>query len=669
MILKTLIFVLLAFSPAQLLAQTPATADTVKPEPSNDSTILQDTLNPSILLPGVLPTEEQRLADIQKRLKEFKESEKALARFSFYDSLLTYLILERFNQRPQITQSFFHDAGDYFKFDPSFFVVDYQSTPMRKTVQPFGLTGDRLNVLINGIPYTPFEHIVEPDGMIDMNDVPTALDGPVYIIPGPMGQLFGGGSSLATLLTVTATADSNKPASSFMADKGFFGYAFVRGRYARKFSNGRSIELSASSRKSDGVVIGRDDEQLHYTAAIFFPIKDRFGFNLDAKMYDREAALAVRPDSGGALLNRDRFDRALSASFEIQNDQRSSRSEIGYRHLRQGSNIGNIYKGRYNNTGNGAFVVNERKLGSKLLKAEASADFLDYDNSLTEYHRFNSSMALSLTTLKKIHNLSMQAKAVYSDDFDLLPSGTILYQSDFEKLFIQLSAGFSQKEPSLHQLNLPFQQVTLYGTTTQEYSESGNSNLKKESQLIGSLTVEPGTVDNSLSINIMGGRIADAIEWSSEIIGSVVTVRHFTPVNDDITFVTASVRPSIRLSDILRFNAGAAWHKYDYESLGERPYQPEYNVFGGLELHYYWKDRLVDLYAHGELVYTGPYNGYDKSGLGKELVANAKLSLGLKNFRFHLVFQNTFDNVYEAREEMTIPGRFFYYGLAWNFFD
>ncbi|HEX2896732.1 MAG TPA: hypothetical protein VHP63_01605, partial [candidate division Zixibacteria bacterium] len=123
------------------------------------------------------------------------------------------------------------------------------------------------------------------------------------------------------------------------------------------------------------------------------------------------------------------------------------------------------------------------------------------------------------------------------------------------------------------------------------------------------------------------------------------------------------------LSEFLHFNAGGAVFNYDYDSLGDRPYQPEYNAFTGLELHHYWKDRLVDLYAYGELMYTGPYDGYDQKNLGKELIANAKISLGLRNFRFHLVFQNTFDNVYQAREATTIPGRFFYYGLTWNFFD
>jgi len=666
--LKQTIFVFALFIPVISVAQVPVPADTSQTDSLNDSAAVIDTVSPAALGPEELSTPEKRLADIQKRMKEFKESEKPAPQFSFYDTLITYFASQRFNVRSQLDQSFYHDAGDYFRFDPSFVVCDYQTTPMRKTVQPFGLSGDRLNVILNGVAYTPFEHIVEPDGMIDMNDVPTALDGAVYIIPGPAGQLFGGGSSLASLITVPAKAENNKPASAFMADKGYFGYAFVRGRFNREFSGGREISLTAQSRKSDGLEIGRSDEQLHYSTAMHYPIGKNIGFNIDGKLYSRDAALAIRPDSGGVPLLRHRFDRSLRTGVEIHNTPHTARWELGYRHLRQGSYIDNIYRGRLNNTINGLFLLHEKQIGSKIFKAEATADFTEYDNG-REYHRSNSSLAFSLATSKKIHNLGLQIKAIYSDDFDFLPSAMILYQSDFDKLYFQVSLGYAQREPSQNQLYLPLQQKTLYGTNNLTYSESGNPNLKKESQLIGSLTIEPGTVENKISFNITGGKITDAIEWSSRRTGTTISVRHFTPVNDDISFVTGSMRPRFHISDFLHFNAGASWHKYDYDSLGERPYQPEYNFFTGLELHHYWKDRLVHLYAYGELAYTGPYDGYDKQGLGKELIANAKLSLGLKDFRFHFVFQNTFDNVYESRESMTIPGRFFYYGLVWNFFD
>lgn len=653
------IFAVLIVFPAVLFSQIPIPADTSK----TDSVPFPPTDTTSI------PTEEERLADLQERLKQFQKSEKPTPRFSFYDSLLTYLVSERFNYRSPIDQSYYHDAGDYFKFDPSFVIMDYQSTPMRKTVQPFGLIGNRLSVVSDGISFVPFEHTVEPDGLIDLNDIPTALDGSVYVIPGPTGHLFGGESGIATLLTVPATADSNKPASSVMADKGFFGYAFVRGKYTRKFSNNREIELSASSRKSDGVEFGRGDEQLHYTGSFFTPVKQRFGLSVDASIYGRDAALVIRPDSGGALLNRHRFERSFRTSFEIQNKSRSARSEFGYRHLRQGSEIRGVYYGDFDNTVNGIFFLHEKMIGEKILKVELNTDFSDYNNGQVENHRFNSSLALALASIKKVNNFSLSAKANYSDDFDFLPSTALIYKSEFDKFFVQLSVGYSQNKPSQHQLYLPFRQSSLYASTIKEYSESGNAQLKKESQLVGCLTVEPGTVDNHLTIQVTGGKISDVITWAMARQSGILEVLHFSPVNDDVTFSTFSVKPRLQISDFLHFNAGGAYFNLDYDSLGERPYQPEYNLFTGLELHYFWKDRLVDLYAYGELVYTGPYDGYDQKNLGKELIANAKLSLGLRNFRFHLVFQNTFDNVYQVREATTIPGRFFYYGLAWNFFD
>ena len=669
MILKCAIVISFLFISINISAQTPAFSDTARPAPQQDSINIIDTLVADSLLPGDLTGPERHLLSQQQRLLEYQKSEIPPPRLSYIDSAVTYLASERFNRRSQITQSFFHDAGDYFKFDPAYFVVDYQAMPMRKTVQLFGLTGDRINIVNGGVPFTPFEHIVEPDGLIDMNDVPTELDGNVYIIPGPAGQLLGGDRNFASLVTTTAFADSSKPASTFMADKGYFGYAFVRGNYARKFSNGKEIRISASSRKTEGLEFGRDDEQLRYTGGGHFPLGKNFGLNIDTKMYDRDATLVIRPDAVGSRIYRHRFDRSLLATVDNQNDSRTKRNEIGYRHLRQGSFLDNFYRGRFNNTVNGMLVSQERVFGTNILKAEAAADFSDYDNGYMEYHRINVSAEINLTSLKKINNFSFSAKSVYSDDFNFLPSLTVLYKSEFEKLFVQLSLGYSQREPSQHQLYLPFQQSSIYGLTTKEYSEMGNFGLKKESSLIGSLTIEPGTIENHLSFNITGGKITDAIEWSMQRLSGAVEILHFSPVNEDITFMTISGGPRFRLSAAVRFNAGAAYHYYDYDSLGERPYQPEYNYFTGLELHHYWADRLIDLYAYGELVYTGPYNAYDQQNLGKELIANAKVSIGLKNFRFHLVFQNTLENEYQAREETTIPGRFFYYGLTWHFFD
>ena len=634
-----------------------------------DSVVVVDSLKPGDELLDELTESQRKLLDMGRRLEEFKAARQLLPRLSFYDSLITYFASERFNRRKQIDRSVYFDAGDYFKFDPSFMIWDYQTVPLRKTVQPFGLTGSRLNIFSNGYQHQPFEHIIEPDGMTDMNDIPTALDGNIYIIPGALGQFLGGRQPAATLLTTPLKTEDDQPATILLADKGWYGYDYVRGGYSRKFAGGRQISFFLGSRDTDGVVFGRGDDNSHYKASVYLPLTDNMAIISAGQMYERDAAFVVRPGLSTLPFTRKRFDRSFRTALEFQNDSRTSRVEIGYEHLRQGSYLDFAYKGRFNRTGHGSFFKYEKADGSKLWQLESRANILEYDNGFGQFDRFSASFFVNMVRLNESGKFGIRAGSNYSDDYNFMPSIATLYQFESDKFFVQLSASYSENEPSLHQLNLPYQEADIFGTFGWNYAEGGTPNLKKERLLVGNLIIEPGTVENKITLSITGGRISNVIEWTDQFLPGAGSPKFYSPVNDNLTFYTASVKPSLRLSDFLRFDAGGAYFKFDYDTLGVRPYRPEYNLFSGLELHYYWKSRLVNLYAYGELRYVGPYDGYDKTGLGDELVANTKFTIGLHNFSFHLVFQNHFDNQYELRENLTVPGRVFYYGLVWKFYD
>ena len=643
--------------------------DSSRTDSLKDSVVVVDSLKPGDEILDELTESQRKLLDMGRRLEEFKAARQLLPRLSFYDSLVTYFASERFNRRQQIDRSVYFDAGDYFKFDPSFMIWDYQTVPMRKTVQPFGLTGNRLNIFSNGYQHQPFEHIIEPDGMTDMNDIPTALDGNIYIIPGALGQFLGGRQPAATLLTTPLKTEDDQPATILLADKGWYGYDYVRGGYSRKFASGREISFFLGSRDTDGVVFGRGDDNSHYKASVYLPLTDNMAVISAGQMYERDAAFVVRPGLSTLPFTRKRFDRSFRTALEFQNDSRTSRAEIGYEHLRQGSYLDFAYKGRFNRTGHGSFFKYEKADGSKLWQLESRANILEYDNGFGQFDRFSASFFVNMLKLNESGKFGLRAGSYYSDDYNFLPSAAALYQYETDKFFLQLSASYSENEPSLHQLNLPYQEADIFDTLGWNYAEGGTPNLKKERLLVGNLIIEPGTVENKITLSITKGRINNVIEWTDQFLPGAGSPLFYSPVNDNLTFFTASVKPSLRLSDFLRFDAGGAYFKFDYENLGNRPYRPEYNVFSGLELHYYWKSRLVNLYAYGELRYVGPYDGYDKTGLGEELVANTKFTIGLHNFSFHLVFQNHFDNQYELRENLTVPGRVFYYGLVWKFYD
>ena len=156
--------------------------------PPQDSTITDSTAVDSLVADSMaVDSIGVQGGSFEERYDEFvKSRQKHQTPISYFDTLMAYFASERMNRMPQVQQSYYNDAGDYFRSDPTFLILEHQLTPMRKTVQPFGLPGGRLNYLIKDMPLRPFEHMPEPDGSYDMNDFPTGADDAVYIMPGEL---------------------------------------------------------------------------------------------------------------------------------------------------------------------------------------------------------------------------------------------------------------------------------------------------------------------------------------------------------------------------------------------------------------------------------------------------------------------------------------------------
>ena len=635
-------------------------------------------VTPPVDTAEVTPLAEDTLTDAQKAMASFEERRKLFKKeekprfepWSFYDSLLEWFTSERLNQRPQIDRSFFHDAGDYFRFDPSYFVQDRQSTPLRKTVQPFGLSGNRLNFVINGMAISPFEHVLEPNGAVDLNDIPTAPNFDVYLLPGPVGQIFGGSQSVATLLTRSKEPESLIAESTLLVDKGSFGYDYVRGRYAKKFSSGREIDLTIGYRNAEGGLFAHDEDSYHYTGRIYLPTGENSGVRSWGWLYDREGSLPLRPAQGAPSPDRSRVDRKANVSYEFFNDRNSIRNEVGVEMTRQASDMDKPYKGRFAYSGRSLFAMREWSKGNTIIKAKADGRYLEYETGPNEFERYSGDLALSLARNGQGWRFAATGGTVYDEDFEILPFGTAVLFREGPKALFMFSVGYSERAPTLHELNLPFQQSTIYAEGTNNYADEGNKNLTSEKQLVGNLTFEYGSVDNNANLSVTGGRITDGIDWlNTDVSDATGSYRLFSPVNGDIDFADIRLMQKLRLKDFLRFSAGGAYHYLDYESFEEKPYQPDYQIFSGLELHIFWPQKLIDLFAYGEVVYSSAYDGYDTIGLGEDVIANVKVSMRMKDFRFHFVIQNVLSTVYEPYEDYVIPGRYSYYGFTWNFLD
>ncbi len=657
--------------------------DSLAPVPEDSTTLPDDSvqtedhltvmdsilwLNPDID-PDTLTEAQRMLLEFETRYELHKRSqprERAAAQLSYFDSLAVYLVSSRWNLREDIDRSFYHDAGDYFRSDPGFFILEHQVTPMRKTVQPYGLAGDRLGFFYNDMQLTPFEHIIEPDGLTDLNDIPTALNDQVAILPGAVGLVLGGRHAAATLLTRPAEPSSSSSESTFLVDKGSFGYSYARARYSKRFMAGRKIDMSVGYRNADGPAYGRDDDAYHYSGDFYFPVRGDVGVRATGWLYDRRGPLLIRPDVSYGQVLRDRIDRKGRLSLVRHNEEHTVKEEAGYSHLRQASRINEGYRGRFNYTGNGLFLAREWVMGPFLARAQLKGDYLEYDDRIESHSRTSAEAEFSLARLDGSYRYAVDLRQQWVENYRFLPAVSGMISRERKNSFMMLSVGYSERAPSLHELYLAEQSAVIYGSSGYDYTDHGNPNLASERQLIGSAELELGSQRNNASLQLTGGRIFKGIDWIQQEEGTRTV---FSPANGDIDFATLTVGGRCGWSQFLNFKTGGSYHYLDYDNFESKAYTPEYQVFSGLEMHVYWPQKLIDFWAYGEVVYVGPYHGYVEDGLGKEAVCNVKLSFRMSRFRFHWVIQNVLSNVYASREYYEFPGRYNSYGFTWDFLN
>ena len=623
---------------------------------TEDTTAVTDTLSDA----------QRALVNFEKRRQQMRDSLViAPPGFSFYDSLITWFGSLRLNVKDEVSRSFIHDAGDYFRSDPAYFSIDYQVTPMRKTVQPFGLSGDRMDVINNGMNLHPFEHIVQPDGMIDFNDLPTALDHDIYLLSGPTGIVFGGEQAIATLVTEPKQPDGFDSESAFYVDRGSWEYSYARAKYSKKFVKGRHIDLSIGYRKAEGLFPDRSDNAYHYRGTITQPLGGNHALRVEGALYDRDGPLHVQPDYQGAKFGRERQERSGRLSLISYNDDRTGARTFSYFHNRQVSRLQG-YFGNFNYTSHGLSIAQEFVADEYQVKFEADGNWREYDDSYDKYGRVSLGGFVSLARKSVGVSYAARIGAHVVDEFRWLPVMGLVVMREREKSFVMASVGYAERVPTLYELNLRRRDLEIYGSGSFDYADHGNPLLRSERQLTANLRTELGQPDNAWVLSLTGGHITDGIDWKlrDSALGKV-----FSPVNGNIDFFDATFIKKIALSDFLRFKGGGSYHLLDYAAFDDKAYSPEYQAFGGMELHVYWPQRLIHFFAYGELVYVGPYDGYEEKDLGQTPIFNACLSFKARSFRFHWTIQNVLQQEYSSRDYFIFPGQYHSWGFTWDFLN
>ncbi len=610
-----------------------------------------------------------------------KQREEKIIFFNADDSINTYLLNRRMEYSDEMERSFFRDAADLIRYNPSNFIIEYQNTPVRKTLSPFTLPGDRMNVILDDRALHPFEHLYEPDNMIDFNDIPTAPVRNVYNVEGPLGMAYGADNGTSSMILLPYNPDSLLAESKLHVDKGSFGYAYTKALFANRYPNGQLICLALGYRKADGAFSHFDDDAYHQWGKIIYPLNNRTRLNLDGRLYRRRGTFDVQPDNpyvGLFYMDRFRRDRDLAAGLDyaVNDNQKSS---LEFRHQRSEASLtrqNRSYRRGFDIFDDSFIFSHEGRLRDYYFKTRLLITQEKY-SGYNKKDRYRGLFDARSLYSRGASSWLLYLKAEKVVGYEPAPSGMLYYSLNNKKYYLSGSVGYSTKFPRLYELYLSSRVFRIYNSTEADYYESGNTALKPEKQLIGNITFGWGKVGNDLMLSATGGKISDGIDWQRSdslpgdtgIIWSSRILGIFRAENKDIEFANFTARQKLSWRRFLHWSGGASYHFVRVNGVTDLPYSPDYQFFSNLELHVYIKKFDLHLYGYGEAIYQQPYHGYLGTEIGDNITLNARLSFRVKKFRFFYIFQNIQANVYELREDYVFPGRYLTYGINWEFLD
>nr|MBN2277595.1 hypothetical protein [candidate division Zixibacteria bacterium] len=636
----------------------PAVGGTIDPEPGDSAVITPDP-NPTTDSTG-LPFRPIKIA---------LPDEKPQPRYHFADSLKYIIPKARLNLYDDAVRSFQHDAADYLRLVPSCFTVSYQTVPLRKTCSPFTLPGDRMDIIFNDNRLSPLEHHLEPDNMIDFNDLPTAATAEIYNINGPLGMIFGGYNATSSLVMFPLRPDTTRAESKMTVDKGWFGYANTKGLFTIRTVEGRQVSLAAEYRRANGEFSNAKDDAYHHWGEVDYPLKNNLNLHLQGRLYRRDGEFPFRPDSTLEYMNRFRRDRDLSVGLELIHPGGQS-STVTFRHQRSESALDQAtrtYDRKLDVYDNSFHFIHERKLGGLGLFLEASARQEKYKDTDVDNKRLagfiSGKFMLGDSSLAWLGYI----KAEQVGGFDPAPSAALTLIGISSRLYYSISAGYTTRFPRQYELDLNPTVNAIIGATA-DYSEAGNPDLKEERQLTANLTLGLGPAGNDLLVSVTGGKITDGIDWVRRDSADFI-LGFYQPSNHDIDFGDISIRQRLSWRDMINWSVGAGYHYIKINGNDDPAYAPDYQASSGLQIHLYSEKFDLHLYGYGEATYLSAYHGYDNADLGEDIILSIKLSFRIKKFRFYYIFQNAPSVEYSLKENYPLPGRYNYYGLTWEFLD
>jgi len=529
-------------------------------------------------------------------------------------------------------------------------------------------------IFVDGSPYKQQDLNFPKHGNLDLCCLSLSSLSGVDFLPLGLTGLWGEAGGTAGLNLITRDFDGNRPHSEAATIRGPDGTHRTRVELGRGLTSRARFELTAELRESDGRLANSDYDGSYLWGKGTVNLARRIHLRFSGHQYRTKMGLPLFPDARYRDFRKKVDNWGTVGSLVIQQEKRSFWTVS----LRYDSRIQEVKSTSYAfekkkiEKAFGLCAIHTRMFGDKHhLEIEGQAE------------------------RKSLESLSMK-NAIYTGRFSIMdmievrPATRLLLGSSLRKeegldAGISTCAGVSHRAaeeirlfailgrsvgyPALMDRSWPAVSLALRDVAV-DYIEQGNGELKAQEHLTVDLGATGQRGSQQISAYLFGSKVNDFVYWSN--VDTNLYFGHLQPVNSKTEIWGANL--DLRLEFFDRLSSCMSYtHKRSKDSNRKTrlPFSPGHSLFAYLQFEDEFLKREIGVKVRLESSFLSErfLDEYEQDREPGVTIWNGKITIRFLDFHFQFLVRNITDEIYRSMGEYDMPGRSFWWGIYWEFFD
>ncbi|MCJ7457600.1 MAG: TonB-dependent receptor plug domain-containing protein [candidate division Zixibacteria bacterium] len=580
----------------------------------------------------------------------------------------------------EIENSIYRSLGDILKRNRLIDVTRYGTYGQPEYATLWGGTSRQFLVYQDGISFLGQALYLPQTGDFDLFTVPLENIESIQLIDNPMVNILGKDIGLGGLRIKTKEYKTQKPFSRINFERGPYGYRRTQIDFGNQLARKLDFYFTGGWKKSDGYIANSDFESLYLTGNLLYKMKENWNIRLKALHFENRAGNPLPHDTLITLKTKeDRTILDLNSDYRFKNNTFLKIETFYCANLAESYNDGYFLDRK--KTGNDFYLRGSYEFNWKKKTQNKVEGFLSWGNTemdgIKRTLREGHISYLGLTRIfDKIDNFGF-ARLTFQKGFhwELSTLYGVSY-SPRKELILFANVSHSLANPTYYDFYLPRSSYSAHLDSTYfSYQESYNQFLTYENLF----TIDAGFSwlknDFKLRNSIFYSYNLNNIEWTfSKVVNQLPAY----------TSIRYTVYPSNRTRNLFGFGLNLDYtfspnfetsfsYAYKRARAGDFsiPYVPEHSFFSYFQYSYESSKKEYGLKVRLEQEYISKryLADYNQDQVPFVLLFNSKITLRLLDLRFYYVIENITDEVYRTRGEFNMPGRTFWFGFSWDFYD